>query len=289
MTCDPRQLLAAARHLCGGFRIDGQPVRTGTSLLLPGHIAGTPVLAKHPADPRRFWQDRCRQEITVYHALASGSPAPVLTPALVAADPDYPLLIITRLPGQPLNPDRFPPRPVPATTLNQMLAALSALHLWQPAARLPDDSDYPAQFAGLPGALIPPAELARITRLCQATMPAVQLEHGDAHLANALATPAGTALIDLECTARRPAGYDLAKLWIFLAASPARRPAIIAAAGTHPQQQAGFWVAAALVAAREITSHTRHPGLPARAQRLRQLHADLRAALTRIRNLDQLT
>lgn len=287
MTRNAGQMLAAVRQACPSFTPDGHPIRTGTSLLLPGRIAGLPVLAKHPVDPRPFWQDRCRHEIKVYQALTSAGPVPVLTPALVAADPGYPLLVTTRLPGRPLHPDRYPSRPVPAPTLSRMLGALDELHRWRPPAAFPDDSDYRAQFAGLGGELIPPADLERITWLCDTAMPPAQLEHGDAHLGNALGAPAGVALVDLECTAWRPAGYDLAKLWVFLACSPGSRTAIVPAVTSQPTRLAGFWVAVALVAAREITSHRRHPSLPAAPRRLRQLHADLREALTRIRHLHQ--
>ncbi len=291
MTCSGTgQMLDALRQVCPGFTSDGRPIRTETSLLLPGRVTGVPVMAKHPVDPRPFWQNRCRHEIAVYQALARAASVPVLTPALVTADPGYPVLVITRLSGQPLHSRRYPSSPVSAGTLTGMLETLEVLHGWQPSPAFPDDSDYRAQFAGFGGELIPPADLKRITWLCGTVMPPLQLEHGDAHLRNALTTPAGVALVDLECTAWRPAGYDLAKLWVFLAASPYSRAVIGSAASRQPHRLAGFWVAVALVAAREITSHRRHPGLPAAAGRLRQLHADLREALTSIRQIhDQLT
>ena len=102
------QMLDALRQVCPGFTSDGRPIRTETSLLLPGRITGVPVLAKHPVDPRPFWQNRCRHEIAVYQALARAASVPVLTPALVTADPGYPVLVITRLSGQPLHPRRYP-------------------------------------------------------------------------------------------------------------------------------------------------------------------------------------
>ena len=290
MTCNSTgQMLDALRRICPGFTIDGPQIRTETSLLLPGRIAGVPVLAKHPVDPRPFWQNRCRHEITVYQAMARAASVPVLTPLLTATDLGYPVLVITRLSGRPLHPCRYPPAPVSASTFTKMLETLQLLHSWRPSPAFPDDSDYPAQFAGFACDLIPPADLKRITWLCDTTMPPLQLEHGDAHLANALTTPAGVALVDLECTAWRPAGYDLAKLWIFLAASPGSRAAIASAVSGQPRLLAGFWVAVTLVAAREITSHHRHPGLPTAAGRLRRLNADLQEALTSIHRLhDQL-
>ena len=60
---DVSDLADALRRLCPGFAVTGSPVRTGTSLLLPGSIGGMAVLAKQPTDLRPFWQDRCRHEI----------------------------------------------------------------------------------------------------------------------------------------------------------------------------------------------------------------------------------
>lgn len=279
------ELHAALRQSCPGFHVTGAPVRTATSVLLPGIVGSVAVMAKQPTDPRAFWQDRCRHEITVYRALAAAGPAPVLTPHLVAADPRHPLLVITRLPGQPLHPDRYPAGPVAPTALQSLLRALSRLHTWRPAVAFPADCDYPSQLADYRGELIPDTDFARIARLCQAVMPAPQLEHGDAHLGNALDTPCGVALIDLESTAWRPAGYDLAKLWIYLGSSPAARSAVLSRLICWPSQPAGFWIAVTLVAAREITSHRRHQDMPGGRQRLRRLHRDLRAALDHIRHL----
>jgi hypothetical protein len=278
-------LHAALRRSCPGFHATGAPVRTGTSLLLPGTAGGVAVMAKQPTDPRAFWQDRCRHEITVYQALAAAGPAPVLTARLVAADPAHPLLVITRLPGPPLHPRRYPEGPVPPAALPSLLRTLSRLHQWHPAAAFPADGDYLSQLASYRNALIPGTSFARIATLCQAVMPAQQLEHGDAHLANAIAAPGGVALIDLECTAWRPAGYDLAKLWIYLGASPAARPAVLAELTSWPSQHAGFWIAVTLVAAREITSCQRQPDMPGTGRRLNRLHRDLGEALDHIRDL----
>ena len=119
-------------------------IRTKTSLLLPGRIAGVPVLAKHPVDPRPFWQNRCRHEITVYQALARAGSVPVLTPAGDRHRPGYPVLVITRLSGRPLHPRRYPSGPVAPSTLTKMLETLQVLHSWRPSPAFPDDSDYPA-------------------------------------------------------------------------------------------------------------------------------------------------
>ena len=282
---DISALADTLHRLCPGFAVTGSPVRTGTSLLLPGSIRGVAVLAKQPTDPRPFWQDRCRHEIAVYQALASAGTAPVATPSLVAAEPMHPLLVITRLPGRPLHPDRYPAGPVPGQTLQRLLHTLETLHHWQPSAAFPDDGNYPSQLAAYRGGLIPPDDFDRIIRVCLAVMPPAQLQHGDAHLANALDTPSGVALIDLECTAWRPAGYDLAKLWVFLGSALASRAAILSALSGQAGSLPGFWVAVALVAAREITSHHRHPDLPGGEARIHQLHSDLNEALTRIRQL----
>jgi hypothetical protein len=93
------------------------------------------------------------------------------------------------------------------------------------------------------------------------------------------------ALLDFEFTARRPAGYDHAKLHVFLADNPAARAAVQYDLATTLPAQAGFWLAVVLVACREITSHRRHPGLLDRERRLTQLGADLAEAIDRVRRL----
>jgi len=278
---------AALTRFCPGFVAVGPPVETGTSRLQHGTIGERPVIMKHPTDPRPWWQDRCRQEITVYRTLAGHRP-PVQVPELVAADTDAPLLIVTRLPGTPLHPDRYPAAgAIPAALVTRLLSTLDRLHQWQQGGRrglFPDDSDYQAQVNALPDDLLTADIKDQLTALFDRAGIVRQLSHGDAHFGNALDTATGTALLDFELTAVRPRGYDEAKLFTFLADNPtARHPAAVRGGR---DAQAGFWLAVVLVTCREIISHRRHPDLPDRDRRLTHLHTDLILAVGRCQALN---
>lgn len=273
---------------CPGFTPIGAAIRTGTSLLQHGLLHGQRVIAKTPIDPRPWWHDRCRHEIAIYQAFERNGRPPVPVANLVSADPDLPRLVLTELPGAPLHPDRYPSaRTVTTATTRRMLTALTALHRWHPAlvTAIPDDTDYPTQLAPFVGDLIDPVHARLLTDLHSRARTPVEVSHGDAHLGNTCATAEQVALIDLEFTAWRPAGYDHAKLFIFLADNPAARQTVLHDIDPSPITQAGLWVAVALVACRELVSHCRHPNLPDRDRRVHQLTNDLRLAMTNARRL----
>lgn len=282
------QAAALLARICPGFTAAGPPIQTGTSRLHHGAVDGRAVIAKYPTDPRPWWQDRCRHEITVYRVLAR-HPPPVQVPELVAADPDAPLLVVTLLPGEPLHLDRYPAAgTVPAETVTRFLRTLDQLHRWPLGRRpglFPDDSDYRHQLNALPDDLLTSVVKDSLILLFSRAGIGCQLTHGDAHLGNALNTGPGTALVDLELTAVRPGGYDQAQLFMFLGENPAAR-ALVTTVRDGPEGQAGFWLAVVLVTCREILSHRRHGDLPHRQHRLARLHADLALAIDRCHALN---
>jgi|HubBroStandDraft_3_1064219.scaffolds.fasta_scaffold91381_2 hypothetical protein len=283
-------LTARIARLCPGFAADGPAVRTETSVLIPGRVRGFPALAKHPTDPRPFWQDRARHEITVYTALARAGPPPVPLPRLITADPAVPLIIMTRLPGSPLGPDRYPATPLPAAQLEQLLDALDLLHRWDhPTLRgIPADTGYAAQFQALPADLLSPGEPQRLAAAAAALTCALgaRLEHGDPHPVNAITAPhAPLALVDLESLAPRLPGYDLAVLWALAGPDPDQRRRITARAGAAAPQQAAFWLSLTLVLSREIRSHRRSAPAARHRDRLALLHRDLDGARHVLRQL----
>jgi hypothetical protein len=271
---------AALNRLCPRFIPEGPATTTETSLLINGHIGRTPVIAKHPIDPRPFWQQRCRHEIAVYQALATDRP-PLRLPTLVAADTHARLLVLSRLPGHPISLDRYPAIPLPPTRLNELLDLLDDLHTWHPrrTGALPSDDNYPAQLAQITNAPVDHDDHAlayaaqRLFAQC-----GLALAHGDAHPGNVIALPDGSlALIDLEVAAWRPPGFDAAMLWVLLGPNPDTRARIRARLAPDHASQAAFWAAALLICAREITSHRRHAPTRAHHARLPRLEADLRA------------
>lgn len=211
-------------------------------------------------------------------------------PELVAADVDAPLLIVTRLPDEPLHPDQYPPAgTVSAAAVTRLPHTLDQLHWWTPGRRpglFPDDRDSPRQINVLPEDLLTADVKARLIELFSRAGTGLQLNHGDARLGNAIGT--GTALVGLELTAVRWEGFDQAQLFTFLADNPAVRALVSGLPGGRTAQ-AGFWLAVVLVTCREITSHRRHADLPGCEHRLALLHADLALAVDRCRTLDDTT
>lgn len=277
------RVLGRLRTLCPQFTPDGPTWHTETSLLIPGQASETRVLAKHPVDPRPFWQARARHEITVYAAIAAAGPPPVPLPTITGADRDLPVIVITLLPGSPLAPDRYPASPVPAGRLDQLLDTVQALNQWsQPALRvIPPDTGYPAQFRALPADLFNPGELDTLARQASrlACLLGTRLEHGDPHPGNALASPGSPlALIDLESLAHRLPGYDLAVLWTITGPHQQLRNQITSRIDHGRHQHAAFWLSAVLVTSREILSHRRSAPTAAHRDRLARLHHDLQQA-----------
>jgi hypothetical protein len=277
------RVLRRLRTRCPLFSPAGPSWHSETSLLIPGLAGQARVVAKHPVDPRPFWQARALHEITVYSAIAQAGPPPVALPRMTAADRDLPVIVITRLPGSPLAPDRFPASPLPPGRLDRLLDTVRALNGWNhPAlAVIPPDTDYPAQFQALPADLFNPGEPGRLTR--QATQLSdrlgIRIEHGDPHPGNALASSGSPlALIDLESLAPRLPGYDLAVLWTVTGPHHRLQEQITSRIGSNPHEHAAFWLNAVLVTGREILSHRRSAPTAAHRDRLARLHHDLEHA-----------
>lgn len=282
------EALAAARSCAPGFTPAGAPVATDTSLLIPGTVRDGDAFVKVPTDRRPFWLSRARHEIAVYRAL-HGRRAPVPMPGLLGARTEAPALVISRLPGHPLALERYPHTPLPHAGLDALLSALDAVHHWRPSGTAwADDSDYPRQLALL--ALLTDGQLAaagRVFARARRHLP-LRLEFGDGHPGNALLPPGGgpLALVDWEFLAHRLPGYDHAVLWVLLGDHPVNRRPLTTALPEALPHQAAFWLAAALVAGRELVSHQRWAPTPARRRRIPRLRADLTHALDQLTVLD---
>lgn len=256
-------------------------------MLLGGVLDGRAVIVKYPIDRRRFWLARARHEITVYRALPALAPLPVTVPDMVAADPVHPLIVITALNGNPVYPHRYLTGTIRSGQLGAVLGLLARVHTWRPAmpSVLPYDNDYPNQLAAVRG-----SEISDIDYSCAVELYTtihgrlgVELQHGDAHLGNVMCQPDGRlALIDLEFTAWRWPGYDLAMLWVLLGDASSVREQLIPRIGCAVERHAGFWYSALLVCLREITSHRRGPQDATCRTRVERLQCDLVVALDHV-------
>ncbi|MGH3812989.1 MAG: aminoglycoside phosphotransferase family protein [Pseudonocardiaceae bacterium] len=278
---------AAVTALCPGFRIRGQPSYTETSMLLGGVLDGRAVIAKYPLDRRPFWLARARHEIAVYQALSALAPLPMTVPDMVAAEPIHPLIVMTALVGDPVHKHRYLATTIHGGQLGEVVSLLDRVHAWPPAipSALPYDDDYPGQLAAVCG-----TEINDVERSCAFELYAavrgrlgVEIQHGDAHLGNVIRQPDGQlALIDLEFTAWRWPGYDLAMLWVLLGDAPGVREQLIPRIGFPAERRAAFWCSAVLVCLREITSHRRGPQDATRRTRAERLRCDLVVALDHV-------
>jgi len=278
---------AAIAAACPGFRAHGHAARTETSLLIPGLLHSRAVIAKCPIDRRPFWLARARHEITVYRALPTLAPLPVSMSELVAAESTHHLLVITDLAGPPVHPHRYPRATIPPGQLTAVLDLLARLHAWRPAvpSALPSDEDFPRQLAAVRGSDITDVDYHHAVELSTAIAPRLDLEiqHGDPHLGNVIHLPHHQlALIDLEFTAWRRPGYDLAKLWILLGDAPSARTQLLTRIGASPERHAAFWCAVLLVCLREITSQRRAPPTATRYGLLPRLRRDLALTLEHV-------
>lgn len=280
-------LRSRLHRLCPRFTPAGPFTCTETSALLAGQMDHTAVIAKHPIDPRPFWQARARHEASVYRILATAGPAPVPLPRLLASDRGALMIVLTMVPGSQLGPDRYPVLPLPAADMNELLDTLSRLHRWEaPALRsIHPDTDYAAQYAILPADLFRPGELERHATAASVLASAIgtQLEHGDAHPGNAITSPRSPlALIDLEFLAPRLPGYDLAMLWTLTGPDDALRSLVTSRVGAGQPRRTAFWLNTVLVLGREILSHRRYAPTALHRDRLARLQQDLTCVRARL-------
>lgn len=279
--------LDAVTALCPGFRAHSEPNYTETSMLWGGVLDGRAVIAKYPIDRRPFWLARARHEIAVYRALPALAPLPVIVPDMVAADPVHQLIVVTALAGEPLHPHRYLTEKISEGQLDAVLRLLDRVHAWRPAipSVLPYDDDYPGQLGAVFSSEITDIEHFYAVELYLAISGRLdaEIQHGDAHLGNVIRQPDGRlALIDLEFTAWRWPGHDLATLWVLLGDTPSMREQLIPRIGSAAERHALFWCSAVLVCLREIASQHRGPIDATRRTRLECLHRDLTVALAHI-------
>jgi Phosphotransferase enzyme family len=253
-----RSAVAAVQRICPEFTPVQLLRRGGRTALLIGTSGRSPAVVKCLLDQSPAWAERFRHEIAAYRTFVRHRP-PVRVPRLIAADPESCVLVMERMPGRVVTPQRHP---VQAPTRGDVRAALSAysrINMWRPPAGAFDAPiDYPARISRYHElGLLTDRDLGDLQKLLRGLAHAQgQFCHGDAMLSNVLLSPAGPSLVDWEHAGWYLPGYDLAVLWSVLGDDPAGRRQISQQAQAQgPDARDAFLVNLMLVLTREIRTY----------------------------------
>ncbi|MBM9510521.1 aminoglycoside phosphotransferase family protein [Actinacidiphila acididurans] len=253
-----RTAVAAVQRICPEFAPVQLLRRGGRTALLIGTSGRAPAVAKCLLDHSPTGAERFRQEIAAYRTFVRHRP-PVRVPRLIAADPDSCVLVLERMPGRMVSPQRHPSQQPTRGDVRAALSAYSRINLWRPPAGSFDAPvDYPARISRY-------HELGLLTDRDQGDLHKLlhglahtqgQFCHGDALLSNVLLSPAGPSLVDWEHAGWYLPGYDLAVLWSVLGDDPAARRQISQQAqAAGPDARDAFLVNLMLVLTREIRTY----------------------------------
>ena len=252
------------------------------SLLALGEHVGRPVVIKVLRTGEEFWQARFDHEIRLYQAFTA-NPPPVRVPKLVHTD-GHRVLVIEHIPGHPVDVERYPEQPLPATTLNAVLDTITAFPQWAPPSGvLTPVFDYPNRLERYHRAgFFDECDRAALYELLAQAGPVWQANHGDPLPTNLLlAEPGGCALLDFEFTGLFLPGFDVAMLHILLAETPGAQASIGALVGEAGIEVA-FLVNQAMVLSRELRLHTELPEGEFRQRRLALLRPEWDAFRARL-------
>ncbi|MCK9932720.1 phosphotransferase [Frankia sp. Mgl5] len=240
-----------------GGAVLGEVLRASDkSLLALGDRHGLPVVIKALRGGEEFWQARFIHEIRLYQAFAENLP-PVRVPNLVHTD-GRSVLIIERIPGHPVDVERYPPRPLSAATLDAVLDTVTTFAQWAPPPGvLAPVFDYPDRVERYHRAgFFDADDRAALHALLDAAPAPGQVGHGDPLPANLLLAEAGgCALLDFEFTGLFLPGFDLAMLHTLLADTPGAQDAVDALVG-EARIAVPFLINQAMVLSRELRLHT---------------------------------
>lgn len=253
-----RTAVAAVQRICPDFTPVQLLRRGGRTALLIGTSGRSPAVAKCLLDHSPAWADRFRHEIAAYRTFVRHRP-PVRVPRLIAADPESCVLVMERMPGRVVSPQRHPSHPPARGDVRAALAAYSRINMWRPPAGVFDAPiDYPARLGRYHElGLLTDRDMGDLHKLLHGLAHAQgQFCHGDALLSNVLLSPAGPSLVDWEHAGWYLPGYDLAVLWSVLADDPAARRQISQQAqAAGPAARDAFLVNLMLVLTREIRTY----------------------------------
>ncbi|WP_433894063.1 aminoglycoside phosphotransferase family protein [Streptomyces sp. CA-111067] len=252
-----RTAVAAVQRICPEFAPAQLLRRGGRTALLIGTSGRSPAVAKCLLDHSPAWAERFRHEIAAYRTFVRHRP-PVRVPRLIAADPDSCVLVMERMPGRVVSPQRHPSHMPSRADLRAALTAYSRINSWRPPVGTFDAPiDYPARISRYHElGLLTDRDMGDLQKLLHGLSHAQgQFCHGDALLSNVLLSPAGPSLVDWEHAGWYLPGYDLAVLWTVLGEDPMRRQISQQATSQGPAARDAFLVNLMLVLTREIRTY----------------------------------
>lgn len=284
MISTSHDLALASVELAGA--VPRRVLRAGDkSLLALGEHHGRAVVIKALRTDEEFWQAKFEHEIRLYQAFTE-HPPPVRVPQLLHTD-GHRVLVLEHIPGQPVDTERYPSRPVSPNALDAVLDTISAFNRWAPPnGVLVPIWDYTSRVDRYHSAgFFDDADRAALRDLLDDIGPARQANHGDPLPSNLLLAEAGgCVLLDWEFTALFLPGFDLAMLYTLLTDTPGAQDAIdalVADAGI----EVPFLLNEAMVLSRELRLHTELPDGELRRQRLALLEPEWDAFRERLHSL----
>jgi hypothetical protein len=264
-----QELLALALEVCPGFAPGEVVYRSRTSLVVGGSLDGVDVLAKVRTPD---WRRQCLREIDTYD-LFDAVPPPVPVPRRFASDKERAVLVMERLPGEVLAPDRFPVTPVSHEDLTGVLDAVERLRCWQPDAARAWAVDYRRMLDGVHAqGVFDDAHWAALLRLLDLSGPPREFGHGDLVLANVVRSRGRQVLIDWASSALYLPCLDLAQLWMLLGDVPGARARIEVEVAERADARDGmmpFLLNLTLLLYRERRAHQRFTDDASRARAVR--------------------
>ncbi|MFC4031530.1 aminoglycoside phosphotransferase family protein [Streptomyces polygonati] len=253
-----RSAVAAVQRICPEFTPVQLMRRGGRTALLIGSSGRAPAVAKCLLDHSPAWAERFRHEIAAYRTFVRHRP-PVRAPRLIAADPESCVLVMERMPGRVVSPQRHPSHPPTRGDVRAALSAYSRINMWRPPPGSFDAPiDYPARINRYHElGLLTDRDMGDLHKLLHGLSHAQgQFCHGDALLSNVLLSPAGPSLVDWEHAGWYLPGFDLAVLWTVLGDDlAARRQISKQAQDAGPAARDAFLVNLMLVLTREIRTY----------------------------------
>ncbi len=281
MTSTSRDLDLAADDLGGA--VVREVLQAGDkSLLALGDHHGRAVVIKALRTDEAFWQAKFDHEILLYQAFVT-TPPPARVPELVHTD-GHRVLVIEHIPGRPVDSERYPEQPLPATVLDAVLDTITVFTGWTtPPGVLAPVFAYPDRVERYHRAgFFDDTDRAALRDLLDSAGPVRQGNHGDPLPANLLLTEdGGCALLDFEFTGLFLPGFDLAMLHTLLAGTPGAQASIEALVG-EAGTEVPFLVNQAMVLSRELCLHTELPDGEFRERRLALLRPQFDAFRDRL-------